>query len=72
MVSFAVVGEAMHQVVEVAADELLGDAVRRVGESIRGCVVVTRSGDMVGVLGIEQVRRAVQELRREQRLVPTG
>ncbi len=58
--------------VEVAADELLGDAVRRVGESIRGCVVVTRSGDMVGVLGIEQVRRAVQELRREQRLVPTG
>ena len=58
--------------VEVAADELLGDAVRRVGESIRGCVVVTRSGDMVGVLGIEQVRRALQELRREQRLVPTG
>lgn len=64
--------DAARRPVEVAADEVLCDVLRRVGESLRSSLVVTRGGDVVGVLGVEQVRRAAQELRREQALVPAG
>ena len=64
--------DAARRPVEVYADETLGAVVRSLGDAIGTCVVVTRAGDMVGVLGVEQVRRAADERRREQRLAATG
>ncbi len=57
---------------EIAADELVSDVVRRLGGSVRDCAVVTWGGDIVGLLGVDQLRRAVQDRRQEQRPVAAG